>query len=254
MGKLGGTNLGAFRAYFFGFFICSAGFLFGYDTGIVGMWARRISTLQNRILILVEGGVLTLKSYKRDFRYHDETTVDAVMVSLQNAGAFLAALFVFPLSDWLGRQKTIVIAMAVFSVGVVLQVVPSHSLVCFYIGRVVAGLGLGASTAVAPSYNAEMAPKQIRGMLMSGMQLMFGAGVMISYWIDYAVDVGLPESTKQWQIPVGLQLVPATVLGLGVLTQKESVRWLVRKGREDEAWKNLCWIRADDGAFVLLPI
>ena len=34
---LPGTRLGAFRAYFFGFFICTSGFLFGYDTGIVGM-------------------------------------------------------------------------------------------------------------------------------------------------------------------------------------------------------------------------
>jgi hypothetical protein len=33
---LPGTRLGAFRAYFFGFFICTSGFLFGYDTGIVG--------------------------------------------------------------------------------------------------------------------------------------------------------------------------------------------------------------------------
>jgi hypothetical protein len=36
MGRLKGTRLGAFRAYFFGFFVCTAGFLFGYDTGIVG--------------------------------------------------------------------------------------------------------------------------------------------------------------------------------------------------------------------------
>lgn len=36
MAKLPGTRLGAFRAYFFGFFICASGFLFGYDTGIVG--------------------------------------------------------------------------------------------------------------------------------------------------------------------------------------------------------------------------
>jgi hypothetical protein len=35
---LPGTRLGAFRAYFFGFFICTSGFLFGYDTGIVGMY------------------------------------------------------------------------------------------------------------------------------------------------------------------------------------------------------------------------
>jgi hypothetical protein len=36
MAKLPGTRLGALRAYFFGFFICTSGFLFGYDTGIVG--------------------------------------------------------------------------------------------------------------------------------------------------------------------------------------------------------------------------
>ena len=39
MAKLKGTRLGAFRAYYFGFFVCTAGFLFGYDTGIVGMLA-----------------------------------------------------------------------------------------------------------------------------------------------------------------------------------------------------------------------
>lgn len=101
------------------------------------------------------------------------------MVSLQNVGAFLAALFIFSISEKYGRKKTIVVSMTVFCIGVILQVVPSHSLVCFYIGRVVSGLGLGAATAVAPAYNAEMAPKEIRGMVGSGMQWLFAAGVMI---------------------------------------------------------------------------
>lgn len=169
------------------------------------------------------------------------------MVSLQNAGAFIAALGVFPISERFGRKKTIMVAMAVFSIGVILQVIPSHSLACFYVGRVITGLGLGSATAVAPSYNAEMAPKEIRGKLGSGMQWLFALGVMISYWIDYGVSIGLPQSSKQWQIPVGLQLVPCAVLGLGLIFQKESVRWLVKKERYEEAWESLTWIRADDG-------
>lgn len=172
------------------------------------------------------------------------------MVSIQNVGAFLAALAVFTLSERFGRKKTMMTACAVFCVGVILQVVPSHSLPCFYLGRIIAGFGLGASTAVAPSYNAEMAPKEIRGMLGSGMQWLFALGVMISYWIDYGVSVGLPVSSKQWQIPVGLQLVPPTVLGLGLLAFPESVRWLAKKGRYDEAWESLKWMRADDGPEV----
>ena len=40
--------------------------------------------------------------------------------------------------------------------------------------------------------------------------------------------------------------MPAALLGLGVLTLKESTRWLTKKGRHDEAWESLKWIRADD--------
>ncbi|KAK3686305.1 hypothetical protein LTR37_019943 [Vermiconidia calcicola] len=231
MARLGGTRQGAIRAYLFGYFLCTSGFLFGYDTGIVG-------------------GVLTMASYERDFGYTDNTTVAAVMVSLQNAGAFLAATQVWNLSERFGRRKTIIVACSMFCIGVILQVIPSHSLACFYIGRFVAGLGLGSATAVCPSYNAEMAPKEIRGKLGSGMQWLFALGVMISYWIDYGTAVGLPESSAQWQIPVGLQLVPAAVLGLGLVGCKESVRWLVKKDRIEEAWDSLTWIRADDGAEV----
>jgi MFS family permease len=210
-----------------------------------------------------------MKSYQQDFRYTDKTTVSAVrnpnfstiakqhadcplqvMVSLQNVGAFLAALGIFPVSERYGRKKTVQIACLVFCTGVLLQVLPSHSLVCFYIGRFISGLGLGSATAVVPSYNAEQAPKEIRGKLGSGMQLMFAAGVLISYWIDYATVHGMEVSSAQWQIPVGLQMLPAAILAGGLFFQKESVRWLAKKGRNDEAWENLKWMRADDGAAV----
>ena len=125
-----------------------------------------------------------MQSYETDFRYTDSTTVAAVMVSLQNAGAFLSALSVFPLSERFGRKRTIQAACAVFCCGVVLQVVPSHSLVCFYIGRVIADVGLGAATAIAPCYNAEMAPKEIRAKLGSGIQWLFALGVMVRAPLD----------------------------------------------------------------------
>ena len=118
------------------------------------------------------GGVLTFKSYIHDFGYKDETTVSAVMVSLQNAAAFIAALGIFPISERFGRKITIQVAMVLFCIGVILQVIPSRSLVCFYIGRIVSGLGLGSATAVVPAYNAEMAPKEIRGKVGSGMQML----------------------------------------------------------------------------------
>ena len=191
-----------------------------------------------------------MESYENDFGYSDSVTVSAVMVSMQNVGAFLAAISIWWINERLGRKKTILIACGVFVLGVILQVSPTHSLVAFYIGRFVAGLGLGSMTAVAPGYNAEMAPKEIRARLGSGMQWLFALGVMISYWIVYGTSQ-METSSKQWQIPVGLQMVPPTILGLLLLTQKESVRWLVKKGRLHEAYENLKWHRADDGMMWL---
>lgn len=42
-------------------------------------------------------------------------------------------------------------------------------------------------------------------------------------------------------------MLPAGLLGLGMLTLKESVRWLTVQGRHEEAWSSLKWIRANDG-------
>ncbi|KAN0079062.1 General substrate transporter [Elaphomyces granulatus] len=112
-------------------------------------------------------------------------------------------------------------------VGTILQVVNSHTLGTFYVGRVVAGVGIGAATVLIPMYSAEMAPKEIRGKLGACFQLFFATGVMVAYWVTYAVSVDQPSVTKQWQIPLGLQLLPSSLLFI------ESLKW-VRGGDETE--------------------
>lgn len=112
------------------------------------------------------------------------------------------------------------------------------------------GLGVGMATVVVPMYSAEMAPKNIRGMLGSMFQFFYTMGVMTSYWVDYGVHEHVPKSTRQWQIPVGLQLVPGAILGLGMFLCRESPRWLAKRDRREEAVKSLAWIRGGDSAAV----
>lgn len=103
------------------------------------------------------------------------------------------------------------------------------------------------ATVIVPMYSAEMAPRNIRGMLGSMFQFFFTMGVMVSYWVDYAVEKHIPkDSSVQWQLPVGLQLVPGTILGLGMLLTKESTRWLAKTGRREEAMQSLVWVRGGD--------
>ncbi|KAI3397448.1 hypothetical protein diail_10779 [Diaporthe ilicicola] len=228
-----GTRLGKIRAYWLGCVVCIGGFLFGYDSGIVG-------------------GVLTLKSFQRDYGYTNAgaTRTNSLSVGLQQLGAFVACFLAWPLTDHLGRKKALMISSLVFCIGALIQTVDTHSLAAFYVARVIAGLGLGTATVVVPMFSSEMAPKEVRGQIGSFFQLFFTFGIFVSYWIDYGVSLG-PSNSRQWQIPIGLQLVPGALLGLGMLTVKESTRWLTRKGRHEEAFESLKWIRADDSQAVV---
>lgn len=52
------------------------------------------------------------------------------------------------------------------------------------------------------------------------------------------------EAAKQWQIPIGLQMVSGAVLFVGIIFVPESVRWYLKQDRVEDAWKSLTWVRA----------
>ena len=138
------------------------------------------------------------------------------------------------------------LASIIFCIGAIVQTINTHSIGAFYAARVVSGIGVGMATVIIPMYSAEMAPKNIRGVLGSFFQFFFTLGVMTSYWIDYAVNKHMKPSTAQWQIPIGLQLVPGAILGLGMLLTKESTRWLAKTGKKEEALQSLLWVRGGE--------
>lgn len=134
---------------------------------------------------------------------------------------------------------------AVFCIGVLFEIINSHSLPIFYIGRIICGLGVGGSATVSPIYLAEMSPRHLRARLGSGYQFTFTVGIFASYWIDYALQFRAP-TPAQWQIPLALQLVPGALMGLGMLSLTDSVRWLLANGHTHAAWTSLLWIRGAD--------
>jgi len=132
-----------------------------------------------------------------------------------------------------------------------------------YGGRVISGFGIGGISAVAPAYVSECSPKQVRGRITGMFQIMVAIGVMISYFINcmfcccslyafgpgldlcFTVGIGLhvQNSSKIWRIPFAFQLVPAGIMAFGLLTVRESPRWLASKGRSAEALLNLAFLR-----------
>jgi MFS family permease len=207
--------------------------------------------------LLPLGGVLTLSSYRRDFRFDDRTaaSVSSLAIGLQQFGGFTACFAIWPITRKFGRKPAIAIGSLIFVIGAMVQTLNTHSTSIFFAGRFIAGVGLGGVSVVVPMFSAEMTPKQMRGQIGSFYQLMFTIGIFTSYWIDWVVAKDVPDTqSRQWQIPVGLQMLFASLLGLGTMTLKESTRWLTMQGRHAEAWESLTWIRASDDEDVQLEM
>ncbi|KAF8968160.1 general substrate transporter [Flammula alnicola] len=202
-------------------------------------WAGLV---HNRKIFATAGvfsGVLAMNSFDtRMGTAVSNTGKKGWLVSILELGAWAGVLMTGYLADKLSRKYTIVLAVVVFCIGVIVQAsafAPSS----IYGGRFVTGLGVGSLSMAVPLYNAEIAPPEVRGSLVALQQLAITFGIMISFWIDYGTNfiggTGPGQHEAAWRIPLALQLVPAIILGVGILFMPFSPRWLINQGRNDEA-------------------
>ncbi|KAG8743188.1 hypothetical protein FRC10_000259 [Ceratobasidium sp. 414] len=168
------------------------------------------------------------------------------LVAILELGAWFGVLCTGQLADKLGRKRTILLAVVIFVIGVIVQTAAFKPSSIFG-GRFVTGLGVGSLSMAVPLYNAELAPPEVRGSLVAMQQMSIVTGIMVSFWIDYGTNyiggTGETQSEAAWRIPLALQLVPALVLGVGVIFMPYSPRWLVAQGRDAEATKVLSMTR-----------
>lgn len=92
----------------------------------------------------------------------------------------------------------------------------------------------GMNTSTVPTWQTETSKAHRRGqmVMIEGSIIMFG--VMISYWIDLALSFAEP-STVSWRFPIAFQIVLAIFILIFIPGLPESPRWLILKGKEDEA-------------------
>lgn len=97
--------------------------------------------------------------------------------------------------------------------------------------RVPLGLSVGTASFVAPMYIVEVAPPRLRGGLVSFNQLAVTTGILIAYLVDRAFT-GVPGD---WRWVRGVAVIPGAALATVMLTVSHTPRWLVQRGRHDEA-------------------
>lgn len=208
-----------------GSFAAIGSFLFGYDLGVVAE-------------------VVASDSFKESFLQQNGDSRSGTVVALFTAGCFVGAFFA-SFTDPLGRRGTILMASCIFIIGGIIQTAGVH-IAMLYIGRLVAGIGVGFLTMIIPIYQAELAHRKIRGKITSLQQLFNALGQIFATWIGYGCYMTWTgtSNSKEWRIPLGCQIIPALFLGALIMLFPESPRWLCDHDRADEGLKTLARLHA----------
>lgn len=180
--------------------------LYGYDTGVIG------------------GAMLFISDQWRVSPFQEGLITSCILV-----GAMIGALAGGPLADRLGRRGVILICSLVFVAGA-LASAAAPDVASLVLSRTSLGLAVGGASVIVPLYLAEMAPTHIRGAIATLNQALIILGVGIAALVTFLV-----RSEGAWRLSFGLGAVPALVLLVGILFMPETPRWLVRRGRPDEA-------------------
>lgn len=200
------------------------------------------------------GSVLSLKAFKKDFGLPTDSSgfassknayVSSNVVSLLTAGCFFGAIAAAFLNERFGRRYSLMFFSVIFLIGAAIQTAAHHEIGMIYGGRVIAGLGIGGMSSITPVFVSENAPPQVRGRIAGLFQEFLVIGSTFAYWLDYGVALHIPASTKQWRVPVAIQLIPGGFMLIGLFFLKESPRWLMKKGRHSEAAESLAHIRCE---------
>ncbi|KAG2069885.1 monosaccharide importer [Suillus decipiens] len=233
-GGPGGSGTGVATGSLFWAIIMSAfaafgGILFGYDTGTIGG------------IIAMPDWLTTFGVYDPSasttpgVNYYLPTANKSLVVSILSAGTFFGALLAFPMADIVGRKWGIIASCSVFCLGVGLQLDTHWA--TFVVGRGIAGFGVGLVSCLIPMYQSECAPKSLRGMIVGLYQLAITIGALLAAIVLNATKN--EPSHLAWRTPISVQFAWAGILSGGLLLLPESPRFLMHKGREDEARRSL---------------
>lgn len=194
--------------------------------------------------------VVASDSFKSMFLQKSSDARSGTVVALFTAGCFCGAFFA-SFSDRLGRRGTIFLACCIFVVGGVIQT-SGVVIAMLYIGRLIAGIGVGFLTMIIPIYQAELAHRKIRGKITSLQQLFNALGQIFATWIGYGCYMtwtGTGDS-REWRIPLACQIIPSLFLGSMIFLFPESPRY-ANVGNQYEF--NVTDITIDGSAIMTVP-
>ncbi|ODV76721.1 general substrate transporter [Suhomyces tanzawaensis NRRL Y-17324] len=209
-------------------------------------WLFRLNFhLAGSVLVLVAGGfdgtmmnnLQSLPSWNKYF--HNPHGSDLGKLNIGTAiGGLCWMPFAFFLTDILGRKKLIILGNLIIIIGAILQGCAT-SIAMFIGARFLIGFG-GISLAGASPLLAETAYPTQRPALTSFLAASFPLGSFAAALITWGpYNTSMKYNDWSWRLPSLLQVFFPIISTIAVFFGPESPRWLISKGREEEAFKVL---------------
>jgi len=193
------------------------GFLFGFDTGIIGQ---------------------ALPFIQKDWK--PSTSAASWIVATILIGAMVGAAGSGYLAEKISRKWTKCLSGCVYVAGAILcAVAPNET--WLIAARFILGLSVGTASFVSPEYISEQTPPRVRGGTVTYNQVMITLGILCAYLVGFFLkDVG-----DGWRWMLGLGAIPGVALAVAMIFVPHSPRWLASKGRIDDARRVLQKTRKD---------
>lgn len=165
----------------------------------------------------------------------DDLQLSAAWQGLIGASALIGIFFGGPLGGYLadkvGRKPMFIFTLAVFLIGSIAQFFVGDAWSLFLV-RLAMGMAIGADYAIGWPLLAEFAPAKLRGKLLAIQEVAWYVGYLISYALGYVL---VNSIAIDWQLVLGLSTIPTVIVFLMRIGTPESPRWLMSKGRVQEA-------------------
>ncbi|KAL4932513.1 putative MFS quinate transporter [Aspergillus undulatus] len=184
----------------------------------------------------------------------EQTNIRANVTAMVQLGSIGGALVAFLACDRLGRLWTARGLCMVWILGIAIFMGHGGNLGMVYAGRLIAGLGVGATVVVGPVYLAEIAPVAVRGLCTCVFTGCVYLGIVLAYFANYGCEVHMGDNTHdRWLVPTSLHIMFAGIIFLLSFFQIESPRYLVKRNKYEQALHNLAKIRGlpEDHPYVV---